>query len=149
MRVLAMAFIVGFCLAAGYSCSAPKPPVGRWEGTYETPDTMVAARLEIDPDSTILISAPDMLGITTTDPDDREAIRQRIASDLAQGWTATQPRQMSFDGTVFRKPGGVAPQLEWNPEAKQMTMVVYFGTQPSIRIPLHAVSRFSDNPWPQ
>ena len=148
MRVLTMAVIVGLCLAAGYSCSEPKPPVGHWEGTYETQHTMIAARLEIDPDGTILVSAPDMLDITATDPDDRETIRQRIASDLAQDWASTQPRRMSFDGTVFRKPGGVAPQLEWSPGTKRMIMVVYFGTRPSIRVPLHAVDRFSDDPWP-
>lgn len=148
MRVLAMAFIVSLCLVAGYSCSAPKPPVGRWEGTYETQSTMIAARLQIAKDGTILITAPDMLDIAATGPDDREAIRQRIASDLAQDWASTQPRQMSFDGKVFRKPGGVAPQLEWNPASKQMTMVVYFGSRPSIEVPLHVVDQFSDDPWP-
>ena len=148
MRVLAMAIIVGLCLATGYSCGTPKPPVGRWEGTYETSGTMIAARLEIDPDGTILISAPDMLDVNATEPDEREAIRQRIAADLAQDWAAAEPRKMSFDGTVFRKPGGVAPQLEWDPDRKQMTMVVYFGAQPAIQVPLHAVNRFSDNPWP-
>jgi hypothetical protein len=148
MRVLTMAFIVGLCLAAGYSCGVSKPPVGRWEGTYETQHTMIAARLQIAPDGTILISAPDMLDIAATADDEREAIRQRIASDLAQDWAAAEPRQMSFDGTVFRKPGGVAPQLEWDPATRQMTMVVYFGTRPSIRVPLHAVDRFSDDPWP-
>ncbi|MBU6443937.1 MAG: hypothetical protein KGR48_08475 [Alphaproteobacteria bacterium] len=149
MRPVTMAFIVGLSLAAGFACSAPKAPVGHWEGTYETRDTMIAARLEIDKDGTILISAPDMLDVSATDPDERAAIRQRIASNLTQDWAATQPRQMSFDGTVFRKPGGVAPQLEWNPDTKQMTMIVYFGTQPSVRVPLHAVDQFSDNPWPQ
>ena len=113
MRSLTMAFVVGLCLAAGFACSAPKQPVGRWEGTYETQNTMIAARLQIDPDGSILVSAPDMLDIAATDPDDREAIRQRIASDLAQNWASAQPRRMSFDGTVFRKPGGVAPQFEW------------------------------------
>jgi hypothetical protein len=53
---------------------------------------------------------------------------------------------MDFDGRVFRKPGGVAPQMEWNPDSKKMTVVVYLGMK-TVRIPVHVVKDFSDDPW--
>ncbi len=47
MRILA-ALLTCFCLAALAGCSHDTaPPVGRWEGTYDVGDTIVAARLEI------------------------------------------------------------------------------------------------------
>jgi len=60
---------------------------------------------------------------------------------------AAQPRPMDFDGRVFRKPGGVAPQMEWNPQSGQMTVVLYFGTRPALRVPLRSVPQFSTDPW--
>ena len=147
MRIVRAFLVVGLCLAGAYACSHPKPPAGHWEGTYESGDTMVVARLEISSSGTIRVSAPNAQNIADASEDDRATMRQKLAQDLANGWTDVQPRELDFDGTTFRKPGGVAPQLEWDTANKHMTMIVYFGTRPGIRIPLHAVSEFSDNPW--
>lgn len=149
MRNVTMALIVGLCLTAAFACSDPKPPAGRWEGTYESPDTMIAARLEIAGNGAIYVTAPDALNVAATSQEEREVIRQRLAGGLEQAWDTVEARRLEFDGKVFRKPGGVAPQLEWNPDTKQMTMIVYPGTQASIRLPLHAVREFSDDPWPE
>ena len=45
---------------------------------------------------------------------------------------------------MFRKPGGVAPQLEWDPGRKRMTMVYYSGNRNSVRVALSAVSEFGE-----
>lgn len=148
MQNVTMALIVGICLAAASACSDSKPPTGRWEGIYESPEITIAARLEIDGNGAIYVSAPDTLNGAAASEDERQAIHQRLAQELAGDWGAVEPRRMEFDGKVFRKPGGVAPQLEWNPDTKQMTMIVYPGAQPSVRLSLHAVREFSDNPWP-
>jgi len=79
--------------------------------------------------------------------DARAGLRQHLADSLAAGWSDVEPRPMDFDGRVFRKPGGVAPQMEWNPDAKQMTVVLYLSTQTTLRVPLRAVSQFSANPF--
>ena len=147
MRILACLLVVGLSLAAGYGCSHPKPPTGKWEGTYESDDTMVVSRLEIASNGTILVSAPNAQDLGNTPADDKAGIRQKLAQDLASEWDAVEPRKLDFDGTTFRKPGGVAPQMEWDADNKHMTLIVYFGTNPSIRIPMHAVKQFSDNPW--
>ncbi len=146
MRTLSALFIAGLCLATAVACSKPKPPLGRWEGTFQSADTMIVARLEIDPDGAIYVSAPDALDISVNA--DRDSIRQRLTAGLAEAWGDVQPRVLDFDGRIFRKPGGVAPQLEWDPDSKEMTMIVYPGTQPSIRIKMRAVRDFSANPWP-
>ncbi len=148
MRVLSAVLVAGLCLAATLACTSAKPPVGRWEGTYESADTMIVARLEIDKGGLVFVSAPDALDVTTTDEAERELIRQRLALGLERAWSEVVPRKLDFDGTVFRKPGGVAPQMEWNPDTRQMTLVVYPGTRPSVHIKMRAVHDFSADPWP-
>jgi hypothetical protein len=147
MRALSAALAIALSFAT-FACGRSNPPLGRWEGTYETADTMIVARLEIDANGAIYVSAPDALEIRATDEGDREVIRQRLAIGLDRAWGDDTPRQFDFDGTVFRKPGGIAPQMEWDPGKKQMTLIVYPGTQPTVRVPLHAVGNFSVDPWP-
>lgn len=130
------------------SCSKAPPPVGRWEGTYESGDTFIAARLEIAPGPQVRVSAPDVTDSSVASEDDRVTMRQNMAARLAGGWGEIAPRTMDFDGTTFRKPGGIAPQIEWDAGAKAMTLYVYLGTHPAIKIPLKPVGDFSDDPWP-
>lgn len=150
MRTLSAALAAGLCLimAMLVACSPAKPPVGRWEGTYASGDTMIAARLEIDKDGAIYVSAPDALNVATNDEDQREIIRQRLAMGLADAWAHVLPRKLDFDGKVFRNPGHIAPQAEWDADTKTMTLIVYPGTRPSIRIKLRPVREFSADPWP-
>jgi hypothetical protein len=122
--------------------------MGRWEGTYETRGTMIVARFEIDKGGAVFVSAPDALDITASDEADREVVRQRLAMGLADAWVRVQPRKLSFDGKVFRLPGHIAPQAEWDSDTKTMTLIVYPGKHPTIRIKMHAVRQFSADPWP-
>ncbi|HEX3672960.1 MAG TPA: hypothetical protein VHU87_01680 [Rhizomicrobium sp.] len=145
MRPFAALLLMALCLT-GCSHHSP-PPAGRWEGTYEASDTMIAARLEIDAKANIYVSAPDAENFSP-DADARAAIRKSLAQGLAAGWGDVQPRNFEFDGKVFRKPGGVAPQIEWDPGSNAMTLVVYLGMRDGIRVPLHPVKEFSDDPWP-
>lgn len=146
-RYVTPALVVGLCLSAVTACGEAKPPSGRWEGTYEAPGLMIAARLEIDGKGTIYASAPNTLVATGASADERAVIRERLTSDLAADWGNAEPRRMEFDGKVFRKPGGIAPQLEWDADTKRMTMIVYPGKEASVRLPLHTVRNFSDDPW--
>jgi hypothetical protein len=146
MRPL-LALVLGALLLA--SCSKTPPPVGRWEGTYESGDTFVAARLEIAAGPQVRISAPDVTDGSATSVDDRVAMRQNMAARLAGGWGEIAPRPMDFDGSIFRKPGGIAPQIEWDAKTKAMTLYVYLGTQPVLKIPLKPVGDFSEDPWPR
>jgi len=148
MRAHLAAVVTGLCLLAVFACSNTKaPPVGRWEGVYEAQDVMVAIRLEISNKGEIYLSAPNAQDIGATAAEERSAIRTRLGDELVQSWSAAQPRPMDFDGRVFRKPGGVAPQMEWNPQSGQMTVVLYFGTRPALRVPLRSVPQFSTDPW--
>jgi hypothetical protein len=144
MRKYFAALIVTLALSA---CSHPAPPAGRWEGTYETNDTMIVARVEVTADGQVRVSAPDLLNIGGSSDEDRKAMRQQLADGLAGGWGTVAARPFDFDGHTFRKPGGIAPQMYWDADKKQMTLVVYLGVQPAIDIPLHQVDDFSDNPW--
>jgi len=133
------ALVAALVLAA---CSHPAPPQGRWEGTYESGDVVLAARLEIEANGQVRVSAPDLLDVA---PDDRAAAREKLSADLSGGWDQVVPRKMDFDGETFRKPGGIAPQMVWT--SKQMYLVVYIGTRPSFRVLMHQVGDFSDNPF--
>ncbi|MDE1938617.1 MAG: hypothetical protein KGI68_06325 [Alphaproteobacteria bacterium] len=144
MRRFAILLFVTFAAAA---CSRHTPPVGRWVGNYESSEVMVDARLEILPNGQVRVSAPDLFDIGEVSDDDRAAMHARLASDLADSWDQVSPRPMDFDGRVFRKPGGVAPQMEWNPSSHEMKLVFYFGTMHSIHIAMHAVDDFRGDPW--
>jgi hypothetical protein len=144
MRKAVILAALTFMLAA---CGNPKPPVGKWEGIYDAPDTMIAARVEIDDDGKVKVSAPDLTGIETTNPEARGLMRLRLAQELASGWDEVAPRDFDFDGSKFRKPGGVAPQMEWDKDAAHMTLVVYLGRDPARRIALRPVSDFTADPF--
>jgi len=146
MRRVAILLLLG--LGALVACSRPaQPPAGRWIGNYDSPEVMVDARVEIGKDGLVRASAPDLLDIGQVTDEERSAMHARLADDLAQNWDEAEPRPMDFDGRVFRKPGGVAPQMEWNPQSKEMKLVFYFGTMHSIRIAMHAVGDFASDPW--
>jgi hypothetical protein len=136
--------IIAACVLALAACSDRRPPVGRWEGLYQAGDAMIAARLEIAPNGVIRASAPNaFMDFTAMNEDQRAAMRGRLESELARAWPAVAAIELEFDGTTFRKPGGVAPQLEW--DGSHMAMMVYPGTHPSIRVPLVAVEEFGDS----
>lgn len=145
MRRGLLAFLM-VLLVAG--CSRHTPPAGRWEGTYDSADAMVVARVEIDSKAGIRISAPNAENVGDNE-DDRAAMRQHLAAGLASGWDEVEPRTMDFDGRIFRKPNGIAPQMMWEAGKKRMYLVVYLDKRPGMKIPLRAVDDFSDDPWPQ
>jgi hypothetical protein len=80
-------------------------------------------------------------------PEDRAAVRQKLADGLAAGWDSVPPHRMDFDGKDFRKPEGIAPQAEWDSATEHMTLIVYLDKGAGIRILLHSVKTFSANPF--
>lgn len=148
MRTAAAATLFGLCLFGLLACSHAKPPVGRWEGTYDEADVIVAVRLQIDGSGNVYLSAPDALDFPAVSDQQRQAMHDRLARRLADAWGDVTPRPFEFDGSTFRKPDGIAPQMEWDAASRQMTVIVYLERRSGIRIPLHAVSDFSANPWP-
>ncbi|HEY2033505.1 MAG TPA: hypothetical protein VGH02_07420 [Rhizomicrobium sp.] len=148
MRRLLAAFLACLCFAAVAGCSRHvQPPVGRWEGIYDADGTIIAARMEVTPKEQIFVSAPNAENMGGLSAEDRAAVRQKLADGLAAGWDSVPPHQMDFDGKTFRKPGGIAPQAEWDPTTQRMTLIVYLDKGDGIRIPLRAVKEFSPNPF--
>jgi hypothetical protein len=139
---LPLAATLGALLLAG--CSAhPAPPAGRWQGMYEDGGLMVAARLEIDKDGQVRVSAPNAIGDFATMPDDdRKSLRAKLVLGLAHSWPEVGIVPLEFDGKDFHKPGGVAPQLQWDAQTHRMTMIYYSGMRASVRVPLDAVENF-------
>jgi hypothetical protein len=132
---------LGLGLAA---CADPHPPVGRWEGAYEDANLIIVARLEITSEGAVRVSAPNAITEgPALSPAERSELLQHLQSGLAASWSAVSPLPLEFDGSVFRKPGGVAPQLEWDEEHKRMTMVYYSGTRASVRVPMTSVAEFA------
>lgn len=136
-----------FASLALVACSRPVAPAGRWVAHYESQGTMVDARLEIGANGLVRVSATDLLDVQPDSEEDRMAMHRQVAAQLADGWGDVTPRPMDFDGHIFRKPGGFAPQMEWTPKTKEMTLVFYFGTQHSIHIPMQAADDFNDDAW--
>ena len=133
-------------LLALTACSRPAPPAGKWEGGYEGGGTLVAARVEILPNGAVRVMAPDITNAIGR-RSEIEAWRARLAADLANGWSEVRPRGFDFDGTTFRKPGGVAPQMVWDRTTNQLTLELYIGANPALPVPLRPVADFHDSPW--
>jgi hypothetical protein len=145
MRAAAL-FLALALVAVTAACSDPKPPVGKWEGGMERGSTLVVARVEILPSGLVRVMAPDITNLTG--PRERiELYRDRLASDLANGWSEVAPREFAFDGKTFRKPGGIAPQMVWDKDTNQMTLQLYIGANPALPVPLRPVAEFHDSPW--
>ncbi len=118
--------------------------MGRWQGAYDDPGLMIVARLEIDSGGKVRVSAPN--AVTDQAPlseSDRADLRTRLEMGLAASWENVAPLSLTFDGQAFRKPGGVAPQLEWDGPQKRMTLIFYSGNRRSVRVPLESVDTFT------
>ncbi|HET7334923.1 MAG TPA: hypothetical protein VFI93_07380 [Rhizomicrobium sp.] len=147
LRSFLALFTGALVLAFAVACSqSDAPPVGRWEGSYDAGDMIVMARLELARDGMVTISAPNAMTLENSSPEDRAAIRARLAADLATHWANVEPRKFDFDGKIFRKPGGIAPQMEWHKSSGDIVLILYPGTHPSVRVTLHRVKDFSDDP---
>ena len=94
------------------------------------------------------LSAPDITNLENAKPEILQQNRDKLAADLASGWDGVAPRLFDFDGSVFRKPGGIAPQMVWDKASNQMTLELYIGADPALPVPLRPVDGFHDNPWP-
>ena len=138
--------ILAFVLVAVTACSKPVPPVGKWEGGTERSGTLVVARVEVLPNGTVRVMAPDITNVMG--PRHRiDILRDRMAADLVNGWSEIKPRMFDFDGKTFRKPGGIAPQMVWDKNTNQMVLQLYIGANPALPVPLRPVSEFHDSPW--
>ena len=132
--------------AALAGCSKPQPPVGKWEGGMEAGGDLVVARVEVLPNGQVKVMAPDVTN--AIGPREQiEAFRARLSADLANGWPGVAPRSFDFDGKTFRKPGGFAPQMEWDKATNQMILELYIGARPALPVPLRPVDDFHDNPF--
>ena len=134
-------------LLALLGCSKPQPPQGRWEGGTVTGGTLIAARVEIGADGLVRLSAPDIVGDVDAKPEQVQQMRDKLAADLAGDWGSVTPRSFDFDGEIFRKPGGVAPQMVWDKATNQMTLEIYIGANAALPVPLRPVADFHDDPW--
>ena len=147
MRAAAL-FLAFALIAVTAACSDPKPPVGKWEGGMERGGTLVVARVEILPNGMVRVMAPDITNLTG--PRERiERYRDRLASDLANGWSEVAPREMDFDGKTFRWPDKIAPQMVWEKDSNQMVLQLYIGANKALPVPLRPVAEFHDSPWAQ
>ena len=143
MRKLAIAAVFGLA-AALQACSDPVPPLGKWQGAYEGAGALIVARLEIEPGGLVRVSAPNAFAeLQGLDSEDRKALRRQLAAGLDAAWPGIAPTHFSFDGRIFRKPGGVAPQIEWHEDSRTMTLIVYPGLHETIRVPLEPVAGFT------
>lgn len=137
-------FAVSLGLLALTACSDPRPPVGRWEGAYEDPGVIIVARLEIDSAGNVRVSAPNAITDAAPVSDgERAVLHTQLQTGLAESWPSVAPLPLVFDGRVFHKRGGVAPQLEWDKAHQRMILVFYSGNRASIRVPLDSVQNFT------
>jgi len=145
-RAMIKALLFMVLAAALAGCSKPHPPVGKWEGGYESGGDLVVARVEILPSGQVKVMAPDITNAVGPRAQIEE-YRARLSADLVNGWSEVAPRSFDFDGKTFRKPGGIAPQMVWDKSSNHMTLELYIGARPAMPVPLRPVDDFHDNPF--
>lgn len=128
-------------------CGKPQPPIGKWEGGLDSYGTIVVARVEIAANGLVKVSAPDITNLGDAKPEVLLQERERLQADLANAWGDVKPRDFDFDGKIFRKPGGVAPQMVWDKATNQMTLEIFIGANPALPVNLRPVAEFHDNPF--
>ena len=145
-RLVAIVLALGMMIVIGVvitACADASAPTGRWEGLYEDQGVIIVARLEIAESGKLRVSAPNAI---TSDrplsPAERVGLIRQLQAQLAASWPSVAPMALEFDGHAFRKPGGVAPQLEWDQDRRRMTMIYYSGNRSSVRVPLISVGEF-------
>jgi hypothetical protein len=137
-----IAALLCVCLLAACTARTP-PPTGRWQGVYEDSRLILLVRMEIDGKGVVHVSAPNAIGEFDGMADaERATLRARLVREAAETWKAVPVMPLDFDGKDFRKPGGVAPQFEWDAGARRMTMIYYAGNRASVRVPLDQVADF-------
>jgi|SRR5215471_7917114 len=137
--------LIGLVLTLA-ACSNPRPPVGRWQGAYEDAGVIIVARLEIASNGSVRVSAPNAItSDAALSSDDKNDLHKKLEDGLAQSWPSVEPLALEFDGKAFRKPGGVAPQLEWDADKKRMSLIFYSANRgrATVRVPLAPVRDFA------
>ena len=144
MRVLSAFLLAGLCLADAVACSGPTAPVGRWEGTYESPghdDRGAAGNGRPMPPS----GSARPTRSASRPPTSRARHHPPAAwpMDLAT-CTGTRSCRARWISTARSSASPAAWRRRSNGirTPKQMTLIVYLGTKPSIRIPLQAGQGF-------
>ncbi len=145
MRRFLSSVLVGGLLLSG--CGKPQPPIGKWEGGNLSGGTIVVARVEIGADGLVRLSAPDATNLEDAKPEVRLTQQAELQADLVNNWDGVKPRPLDFDGKIFRKPGGLAPQMIWDKATNQMTLELYIGANPALPVFLHPVPAFHDDPF--
>ena len=80
----------------------------------------------------VRVSAPDITNLQGARPETLLNEQAQLQSGLVEGWDGVAPREFSFDGTTFRIPGRVAPQMVWDKKTNQMTLELYIGARPAL-----------------
>ena len=145
MRLIISVLLCAFVLS---TCTKALPPVGRWEGTFQSGSTFVAARLELADGPSARIYAADVTDPNIATNADRLAMEQNLADRLAGAWGEVAPSPLAFDGITFRAPDRTAPLMVWDPASNAMTLYVYLAAQKAVLVSLHPVADFSASPWP-
>src|SRR5258705_10122056 len=100
MRFSVVTLVTLTCLLLGVTaCSKPSPPVGKWEGGYESGGDLVVARVEVLPGGQVKIMAPDITNVMGS-REQMNGFRARLAADLVNGWSEVAPRRFDFDGKI-------------------------------------------------
>ena len=123
------------------ACSKPAPPVGKWEGGYESGGAGrdIAQRPSQDQ------RAGNHLNHRQPRADRRTACAPigRAGEWLERSVAA----HLRLHGKTFRKPGGIAPQMVWDKASNAMTLELFIGAKPALPIPLRPTDDFHENPF--
>jgi hypothetical protein len=138
-RILCLALA---CLLGLAACSEPAAPPGRWEGFSESPDWLIAVRLELQPNNTMRASALTAL-VTDADLPRRYALEQELKTGMKAQWPSVTKTDIDFNGKSITRREGYAPIFVYEPNSRAMIFHFYAGGKLTEKVTLRPVGNFA------
>ncbi len=140
-RMIGLVGVLALTLAG---CGQSEAPHGRWEGYLDSPDWVIAARLQVDSGNVIHATA---LSVNVADASlpKRVELTRKIKATMPEEWETAPLGRVDFKNNTITKTGGFAPLFVYDPKSRDMTFYFYAGRgKLTEKVRLHPVKEFAE-----
>lgn len=139
MTRIALMFLIAFCVAA---CGESQSPKGRWEGFSQSPDWLIAVRLEMQKGNVMRASALSA-HVAGADLPRRHDLEQELRQGMKDQWSAVMRTDIAFTGNTITRKEGYAPLFIYEPASNSMVFHFYSGGKLTEKVTLRPVADFA------
>lgn len=134
--------LVALALICLSGCGDETSPKGRWEAFSESPNWLIAVRLETGPGNVMRASALTAF-VAGADLPRRHALEGELKQGIKDQWAAVPKSDIEFHGNTITKKKGYAPQFVLEPRSGAMIFHFYSGGKLTEKVTLRPVEAFA------